>query len=87
MVTWIDAKTYYGAASCAVKDATPSLPPAKLTGQAERYVRAYGHGAFVFLNGFSCDLARAARLGSNVMLLDATSIPGVEALFDRDAHE
>jgi len=81
-VCWIDAKTFYGAASCAVLGETPFLPPAKLAAQAARYCRTYGPGAFVFLNGFSVDLARAAELGPGVLLLDATPIAGAAELFD-----
>ena len=81
-VSWMDAKTFYGAACLAVSAATPAMPPAKLAAQAARYCRVYGPGAFVFLNGFSRDLALAAGLGDGVTLLDATPIAGVEALFD-----
>ena len=71
-VGWIDAKTYYGAAS--MDDAR--LPVNKLRAQAERFAAVFGPGAFVFLCGCSSDM----DFGADAIALDASPL-AVEHLF------
>ena len=71
-VYWLDCKTYYGSSSLVNLS---YLPIGKLKKQTDKYCEAFGPGAFVFLNGFSHDLAEHAGFDPNMtLLLDATPL-------------
>jgi hypothetical protein len=69
MCAWLDCKAYYGTS---LLMHNKNIPVGRLSADVEKYTREFGHGGFVFGQGFNTDLQ--SFLGPTVTLLDATPL-------------
>lgn len=79
-VNWIECKAFYGAAMFTARGDEKNVPVAKVKRIAEKYVTAYGPGAFVFRQGYNRHL-RGFIASKHVVLLDATPLDLEEGPF------
>lgn len=73
-VHWIECKAYYGSAMLSSEKKYRKLPVNKVQAQLDRYTKAYGPGAVLFLGGFHSKIKITGSLILDATPLDLTAI-------------